>query len=122
MKQLTKYSFLLIISILGLTACNTRFSALSEPVSSQIELIVQAEENMVKGYVPLNKGCAVEVVQLPIDGILMINPENGEFTYIYQNLTQRVLVNQNQPLQDKFAYRENCGGDVSYVKVILINL
>lgn len=105
--------FLLILSI-GSAGCN-RFSALSEPVVSQISLIVEATELVLNGQLPINEGCTAELQQLPTDGGLILNQETGEFSYLFQDLDPRVKD------QDQFSYREVCYGETSFVKVVIIN-
>lgn len=109
------FSILFLVSAFILTSCNSRFSALSEPVTSQVSLIIDANANSIQGQIPLNQGCVVALESVTTDGGLLVNNETGEFWYMFQDLNLQLKD------QDQFAYRENCRGDISFVKVVIIN-
>lgn len=114
MKKNNLVTLFFIICTFLLAGCN-KFSALSEPVVSQISLIVEATDVVLNGQLPLTEGCSVELHQLPVDGGLILNPETGEFSYLFQDLDMGVTD------QDQFSYREVCFGETSLVKVVIIN-
>lgn len=106
--------YLISLLVLMIAGCN-RFSALSEPVVSQISLIVEARDTVINNQLNLTPGCTAQLETIPADGALMLNQETGEFSYTFQDLNLSIKD------QDQFSYREVCGGDYSFVKVVIIN-
>lgn len=105
---------LILTGLLFALGCG-KLSTITESQTSPVVMSLVASEIALNGTVPLTQGCLAELELNPVDGSLMLNPETGDFTYIFQDLTSYNFG------KDSFSYKENCQSYISIPKTVEID-